>query len=189
MVLGLLLPNSSFSDSKLDSAAATADKSFRVTLQENAQNVYIRLKDQQGYTLYEEYVPGSVSYNKVFNVTALPVGDYQLEMEYPTKHQILPLIIRSNQVYLDRSQLEVVFKPVVHQNGDKVSVNLLNTKQGPLRVLVYDRQSNELLSQQVLKNDMNLGKQFDFSQAKPGNYLISLDYNNRKYSHTVTVKE
>jgi hypothetical protein len=110
-------------------------------------------------------------------------------MEYPTKHQILPVEIRSNQVVLDESRLEEIFKPIVHQNGAKVSVNLLNTKQGPLRILVYDKKSNELLSQQVLKDDLNLGKQYDFSKAKPGSYLISLNCNDRRYSHTVTVKE
>ena len=189
MVLMLLMPYSGYSASELDSAAATGSKSFRLTLKDDAKNVYIRLKDQQGYILYEEYIPGPVSYNRVFNVTSLPRGDYQLEMEYPTKYQILPVEIRSNQVVLDESRLEEIFKPIVHQNGAKVSVSLLNTKQGPLRILVYDRNSNELLSQQVLKDDLNLGKQYDFSQAKPGSYVISLNCNNRRYSHTVTVKE
>ena len=190
MVLGLLMPYSGHSDSNnLDSAAITGSKSFRLTLKDDAKNVYIRLKDQQGYTLYEEYIPGPVSYNRVFNVSSLPSGDYHLEMEFPTKHQILPVEISSNQVYLDESQLEEIFKPVVRQKGTKVSVNLLNTKQGPLRILVYDRESNQLLSQQILKDDMNLGKQFDFSEAGPGSYLISLSCNNRRYAHTVTIEE
>jgi|GEM_PF-1298480 len=189
VVLGLLVSYSGHSDSINDSITATGSRSFRLTLEDEAMNVHIRLKDRYGVILYQEYIPGPVSYDRIYNVSSLPTGQYLLELEYPTRHQELPVEIRANQVILDQSRMEEYFKPVVRQKGDKVSVNLLNTKRGPLRILVYDHQTSELLSEQMLKGDLLMGKQFDFSQAGPGEYLISMLYHGKQYSQTITIDE
>lgn len=171
----------------LVSMSVTGNKSFRLVLQDNASDLYITLKDQYGQTLYEEHVAGPVEYDKIFNVSSLPTGKYSLEMDYPTKYQVYPVEIKSNQVYLDNSQLEEYFKPIVRQKGTKVSISYFNTQNRPLRILVYDRDTNELLSQENLKDELVLGKQYDFSEAAPGNYLISMACNDRRYSHMVII--
>jgi hypothetical protein len=190
LVLGLLVAYTSHADSvNVVSTTATGSRSFRLTLEDEATNVNIKLVDQYGAILYNEYVSGPVSYDRIYNVSSLPTGKYQLELEYPNRHQELSVEIKSDQVLLDQSEMVEYFKPMVRQKGDKVSVNLLNTKRGPLRILVYDRETNELLSQQSLKGDLLTGKQFDFSEAGPGAYLISMTCNGRIYSHTVTIDE
>ncbi len=190
MVLGMLIPFSSHSDSiEVVGTNVTGSKTFRLTLQDNAKNIQLRLVDQSGFTLYEEAIDGPVSYERVFNVSSLPTGNYKLELEYPTKHQILPVEIRTTSVVLDQSQMVEYFKPIVSQKGTTVSINMLNTKRGPLKILVYDTENNDLLSQSNLRGAVTLGKQFDFSQAKPGNYLISMTCNGQRYSQTITIDE
>ena len=190
MVLGMLVSYTGHSDSiNVVNTTATGNRSFRLTLHDEAMNVQIRLKDQYGVILYQEDVSGPVSYDRIYNVSSLPVGSYLLELEYPTRHQEIPMEIRSNKVILDQSRMDEYFKPIVRQKGDKVSVNLLNTKGGPLKILVYNRQTNELLSQKSFKGELVMGKQYDFSEAAPGEYLISMVYNGNKYAQTITIDE
>jgi len=188
IVMGLLLAIPAYSNiSDKVEMSVTGVKSFRLTLKDEANNIEIKIKDQFGQVLYREMVEKPVAYSRVFNVSPLPVGDYSLELEFPNKHQIIPLEIYNNQVALLDTEMTEYFKPTVRQDGTKVIVSMLNISKDPVRILIYDRSTNQLLTEQKFKNQLNVGKQFDFSQVGSGKYLISMKSNDLSYSQTVTI--
>ena len=190
LIIGLLVPFHASADANsLLSMTVTGEKSFRLVLKDDAQNITIKLTDQQGYTLYTEHVEGPISYNRVFNVSSLPSGEYQLEMDYPTKYQLVPVEVRSDEVLIQNDQMEEYFKPIVRQKGERVSVSFFNTQRGTLNVQVYHSNTNELLSSENLKKDLVMGKQYDFSKVEPGDYLIRMACNNRRFTQKVTIEE
>lgn len=188
IALGLLIAIPAYSDiSEHIEMSVTGVKSFRLVLKDEVANIQIKIKDQFGQVLYKELVENPIAYNRVFNVSPLPAGDYDLELEFPNKHQIIPLKISNNQVKLDTLDTKEYFKPTIRQKGTNVTVSMLNVTRDPVTILIYDKRTSELLSQQRFGKELNVGKRFDFSQVGTGKYLISMRCNNMAYSQTVTV--
>jgi hypothetical protein len=168
--------------------SVTGMKSFRLVLKDETADIQIKLKDQIGQVLYKELVTAPMAYNRVFNVAPLPIGEYTLELEFPHKHQIIPMIILRDQVKLQTANLVEYFKPTVRQKGEHVSISMLNITKDPVNILVYDKSDNQLLFEERIKGEMTVGKQFDFSKAGAGNYLISMNCNNVNYTQIVSIK-
>lgn len=188
IVLGLLIAVPTYSNiSEHIEMSVTGVKSFRLVLKDEAANIQIKIKDQFGQVLYKELVENPIAYNRVFNVSPLPAGDYDLELEFPNKHQVIPLKISYSQVELDTLDMVEYFKPTVRQKGSQVTVSMLNVTKDPVNILIFDKRTNNLLSQQKFRDEIIVGTRFDFSKLKAGEYLISMKCNNMAYSQTVTM--
>lgn len=188
-MLGLLIATPVYSNvSEQVEMAVTGVKSFRLVLKDETGNVQIRLKDTAGQTLYSEQVASPVAYNRVFNLSSLPSGEYSLELEFVNRVQMTPLVIEENQVTLQTAEMTEYFKPVVRLKGKTVSINLLNTSRDPVNILVYHSETNELLTQSRITNETTVGKLYDFSKVKPGKFLISMNGRNINYSKSIIIE-
>ncbi|GJM28445.1 MAG: hypothetical protein DHS20C17_10800 [Cyclobacteriaceae bacterium] len=189
VMLGLLIATPVYSNvSEQVEMAVTGVKSFRLVLKDETGNVQIRLKDTAGQTLYSEQVASPVAYNRVFNLSSLPSGEYSLELEFVNRVQMTPLVIEENQVTLQTAEMTEYFKPVVRLKGKTVSINLLNTSRDPVNILVYHSETNELLTQSRITNETTVGKLYDFSKVKPGKFLISMNGRNINYSKSIIIE-
>ena len=186
VALGLFISDLSFgSTGTTFEAEVTGSKSFRLEIKQSPKGAQIKLKDQYGYTLYSRNIIDSEDYHKVINVSKLPKGTYQLELEYPTVIRIIPLEIESNRIILGESTPLEIFKPVIRQAGSTVSISMLNIQRIPIDIRIYDDR-DKLVFKDKLTNDLVLGKQYSFSNMKHGDYTINLSFdNNRVISQTV----
>jgi hypothetical protein len=188
VILGLFISQFGYAGTKESlETEVISPTSFKVRLTEATGSIQLKLRDQSGVILYREVIQGGNNYHKVFNVASLSVGRYQLELEYSTSIQLLPLEVTYSGIIMDDQDLINLFKPFVRQNESRVSINVLNTQRKPLGIKVYDS-GDQLVYHDHLAGELLMGKQYDFSELDSGSYRMVLTSNNRSYFHDVSVE-
>ena len=162
-------------------------KSFKLAINQGEKEVKLKLLNQFGQTLYNESIKAHEEYKKVLNLSTLPTGEYRLELEYPTKIQVMPISIERGSIELHQTETSELFKPFVRQKDSKVSINMFNTQQNPLKVRVADA-DGQLIYQDTLDSDLIIGKQYDLSELDPGDYTVNLYTQSRVFSHFIMIK-
>ena len=188
IVLGLFVSEFSFAaDLASIETQVVNSKSFKLAIKQGEKEVKLKLLDQFGQVLYDESIQARAEYKKVFNLSTLPTGEYRLELEYPTKIQVMPITVGRGGIELHQQEAEEMFKPSFRQRDSKISINMLNTQHNPLKIRVADDEG-QLIYQDVLDNDLIIGKQYDLSQLDPGDYTVKLYTESRVFSHFIMIE-
>jgi len=162
----------------------TGTNTFKLILNDLQQGLTVQLKDQFGYTLHEEVVQGT-AYGKEFNLSALPNGQYFLELDYSAKVDIYPLFIENGRV--TKAKLREVFKPVVNLKGENLSITHLAPRKSALRVMIYN-ENQEVILNDTMSGDISLGRIYDLSELKEGEYQVYLASEGHNYQHNLRLQ-
>ena len=188
MALAMLLSTSSFAASGEGVVMeVTGSNTFKLILSDLREGLTVQLKDQYGYTLHQETIQSVATYGKQFNLSELPNGQYFVELNYTTKVEVYPLTISNGQVNVKTNEVKEVFKPVLNVNGDFISVTHLAPRKSALKVMIYD-QDQKLLLTDTVSGAISLGKIYDVSQLKPGQYQVYLASEGRNYQHDLRLQ-
>ena len=185
LALVMLVTELCFADhANLFEAEVVNANSFRLEINQVAQGVKLKIKDQYGQILYKEQVEANEKYHKVINLSPLPNGDYQLELENATMIQTLPIKISTHNVVLNQMDVVEIFKPVVRQQESMISISMLNSKRKPLDISIYDTK-NRRIHHQKLPNDMVIGQLYNLGNVQPGQYTINMRSGERSFSKSI----
>lgn len=172
-----------------DSLKVRDDKSFDLTLTNVKYQTEITLTDKRNQILFNETVKEGGSFSKSFNMELLPTGDYDLLIENQTKLRKMSLQVSEEKAIAGLTATEsTVFKPTVFKKGDDVYVTQFSPNQKPLYIAIYNSK-NELIHEETLKGQMDLGKKFDFSKSIKGEYHFYLETNGVSFDHLVYVEK
>lgn len=163
----------------------TGTNTFKLILNDLQQGLTVQLKDQFGYTLHEEVVQGTAAYGKEFNLSALPNGQYYLELDYSTKLDVYPLSIDNGKV--TKTELREVFKPVINIKGDDLRITQLAPRKSALRVMIYDGNQQVILND-TMSGEISLGRIYDLSKLKAGDYQVYLASEGHSYQQNLRLQ-
>ncbi|WP_299548088.1 hypothetical protein [Seonamhaeicola sp.] len=141
----------------------------------------LSIKDGYGITLYKEVIEQTGLYNKGFDLTDLPDGNYFFELEKDMEIKTIPFTVKSNEVTFNKEKETKVFKPFVREKKDLVYITKLAPNKEPLAISVYGLYggSSELLYKETIEGVQNIERAFKLQEGK---YKIVFASNNREFT-------
>jgi hypothetical protein len=167
--------------------SVSGGKKIALKIDEVSENTRLVIKDMNGYSFYSENVEkSSESFMKSFDLTTLPDGSYEIQVEESSKITSYPFSIVNNKVSFSLDDKTISYKPTIRQEDNKVFVSKFNPENKPLSITIYNS-NNELVYEETLEGKLELGRIYNFSKVQ-GNYTIAIQSDEKTYSKNVTVE-
>lgn len=151
-------------------------KRTALTLYNVKQGNLLSVKDINGVILFKEYIQESGTYNKGFDLTALPDGDYIFELDKDMEVNSIPFNVSSNTVVFDKENEKTIFKPFTTVEDDYVYISKLALNEEPLKIEVYftsfDSNDSELVLSEKIENTKTIKRVYKLDGLKFGTYKI-----------------
>ncbi|MEM1407323.1 MAG: hypothetical protein AAGG59_11145 [Bacteroidota bacterium] len=161
---------------------------FMDTVSINEEKSIISLKDLSGGVIYTEQIEGSKVLRKLFDVKALPSGEYFLEIEKEDGVKSWSLFVEEDELKIRQQNDLQYHNPTLIQSQDnKLMVSLLNSTEDGVIINIHHDNNNEVLFQDTLGNDFVIQQIYDLSKLKAGDYTITVQANNRSYTKKITI--
>ena len=147
----------------------------------------LSIKDNNGIVLYKEQIESTGLYSKGFDLTQLPDGSYNFELDGDTEVKTIPFTVSSNTVRFKKELETTIFKPYVKVEEDMVYITKLSLNNAPLHIDVYFEgnsftSTRELVYSETIKNTKKIGKVFKLAGYKKGSYKIVMSSEGREYT-------
>jgi len=157
------------------------------------QGQQLVIKDSNGVVLYKELIDRSGMYNKGFDLTALPNGNYYFELDKDIEVHVIPFKVHSNSVEFLKEKETKFFKPIIRFKENKILLSRLSFDEKPLEVKIYyddysDYNSDyELLHVEKFKDTKIVERVYKLDEHKKGAYKVIVKTEGREFTNTMTL--
>jgi len=159
-----------------------------VTFDNVKKGSILSIKDMNGLVLYKETIKKDGQYAKGFDLTSLPNGNYYFELNKDVEINVVPFKVDASVVTFDKAANERIFKPVAFKSKDnKVYVSKLSLEDEHLEVKILSEDNTVLYIETIEKNGIILGKVYDFSKSRSGNYTIVMKTKERRFVENIQI--
>ncbi|AUP79291.1 hypothetical protein [Flavivirga eckloniae] len=158
-------------------------KGTALTIENVKEGDLLSIRNYNGIIIYKELIQSSGTYEKGFDLTELPNGDYFFEIDKDLKIKTIPFTVKENNVVFNKEKEVVVFKPYIREKNDLVFITKLALNLEPLKIRIYgkyDDGSFVLLSSEKISGVQNIERVYKLK--KGGDYKIELDSDNKKFT-------
>ncbi len=144
------------------------------------------VKDAFGLILYKEAIKTSGEYNKSFDLTTLPNGNYIFELDKNYQIRIYPFIVEANKVTFNKKQLSVINKPKVSSDNHTIYITAFNAEKSDYSIEILYKDSETIYSE-TIKNTTSIGKRFKLLEDKDDDYKVVITANDRTFTYDVNL--
>lgn len=147
---------------------------------------FLSIKNYNGIILYKELIGKKGVYNKGFDLTVLPDGNYFFELDKDLEIKIIPFSVESNVVVFSKNEETTIFKPLVIQKDNKILVSKLAPKYEPLKIRIYGKNYEgdfTLLHTEKIEGIQTIKR--IYSLKKGNSYKIVFNSNNREFTELI----
>ena len=159
-----------------------------LTLNNVKQGNLLTIKDENGMLLYKEFIKKTGTYNKGFDLTSLPDGNYLFELEKDLEINTIPFAVKTNTVVFKKENEKTIFKPYTRVVGNVAYLTKLALNAEPLKVEIYFNNEGvnlELIFSETIENTVNISRVYKLSNLKKGNYKIVYSTNGRIFTKEI----
>ena len=187
MILAIFATVSSYANKV--SYTSTTNDTKKTTLRINnvKRGHQLLIKDTRGSIFYKEFIKDSGQYSKGFDLTSLPNGEYFFEIDKDVEIKTIPFKVISKEVIFDKEAEHTIYKPVVHKKDNLVYVSRVSFDEKPLEFKIYYEDNVEFIVKEKFINKKNIGRIYDFSKARQGNYRIIFKTEGRVFIENIKV--
>ena len=172
-------------DPKVSLANGNNTKSLVVEMEAQAQFSKIKLMDENAKTIYFENIQ-SADYAKKFNLKDLQEGIYYFTIENPLSSVEYTLYVENKNITIANIK-ETKTKPVFRKEGDKVYVDFLNHDLQKVDIEILDNATNQVIFKDSFKEELTIGKAFNFKKVVDGNYTIKVKDGEEVYYQNIAI--
>ena len=163
-------------------------KSFAIYMKQiTDQKIRLTIKDDAGQVLYFKTIRNNNSFNRKMNLKELPAGQYSLEIRDNIGTLSYPIALAEGSLEIPEDKRLTTFNPIINKTNNTVSLVLFSPAMHSHELSIYNEQ-NELVHGEKIEKKVNYNKQFDFSEALPGDYSIVVNSQGHQYTYVVPVK-
>ena len=150
----------------------------------------LSIKDDNGVTLYKEFIQKNGIYTKGFDLTQLPTGTYLFELDKDVEIDMIPFTVSADGVTFNNENEKVIFKPVTKVVGDLLYVTKLSLDEAPLKIDIYFEQNGSIIStepihSEVIKNSKVIERVYKLSSTDLGNFEVVCQTEGRTFSKII----
>ena len=139
----------------------------------------LKIKDENGTTIYEQTIQNSGVYSKIFDLTALKDGIYTTELEKDFEIVLKKIEVKNGNVKFLEKENAKVFKPVIRNEGDLILISKITFNKQPVKVILY--YENEVVLSETLKGEKLVNRVYKLSKIYRGDYKVVINTDNRNY--------
>ena len=154
-------------------------KKVKVVFKGAKKGQELRVKDHNGVVLYSENIVTEGKLSKVFDFSKLSDGDYSLELDKDFEIVIKSLKIKGNTATFNKKEEQVIFKPVVRNESNKVMISKISFDEKPLQVDFYF--NNEIIYTDTVKGNSIVNRVYKLDETIKGDYRVVIRNNGRSY--------
>ncbi len=145
--------------------------------------------DINGLIMYKEHIRESGVYNKSFDLTALPNGDYFFEIDKGVAIKRIPFNVNLSSVAFNKEKESTVYKPIVRIKENLLFISRLSLQKEPLEIKVYYYESEfykfNLIYDEIVKDTKILNRIYALDSNKKGNYELVFKSTDRLFIEKV----
>ncbi len=165
----------------------SGDNKIELKIGNVSETTQLVIKDLNGFTFYTETISKSIDgYSKVFDLTVLPDGKYEVEIDGSVKIVSFPINIVDDKIAATGINKLETYKPIIYEKGSKVYVSKFNLDNKPLSITILNS-DNAVVYEETLKGKADSGRVYKF--LKSGDYQISMISNDKTYNKTVSIQK
>ena len=146
----------------------------------------VQLKDENGLVLHKVVLNNNEKVNKRFDLTSLPAGNYDLEVENETSFTTTPIEVTASAAFVLDADQVMIIKPVVRQNGDLLDIILPSEDRASVSVTIFNNDLKPVFRDTV-EGSAEL-KRYDLSKLGKGGYRIKMRAQGREFIQFVALK-
>lgn len=144
----------------------------------------IQLRSATGKVLYTETVKSGQNFGKKLELSAIPNGEYTLEVENAESYTAIPVVLNTDSARAKVADKVTIVKPQVNVIGDKMNVFVDEKQNEEVWVSIYDVDANRLVFKKIT-NDK--GVRFDLSKLDAGNYTVHMSTRGKKFVQSLSL--
>jgi hypothetical protein len=134
--------------------------------------------------LFEENIHASAASSKIYDLNALPDGNYVLKVESELKVAKYTVTIKDGEALVSEPKVSNVFKPVYTQNDNVITLALDNLDKNPIEVKVYNEYNDEVYNE-VFKDKAQLTKKFNISKTDSKELTFVVKFKDESFVKTI----
>lgn len=149
------------------------------------------IKSNNGTILYRESISKTGGYQKEFDLTSLPNGNYFFELEKDVEIQIIPFTVDSNTVEFSKENKVTIFKPMVRTADNKLLVSRLSLDLKPMTLEIYYDDPNTSnyvrIYSETIENTKIIERVYALDKNLPGKYKVVTKSEGRVFTQIFTI--
>jgi polynucleotide 5'-kinase involved in rRNA processing len=151
---------------------------------DKAEDVNLSLIGADDEVLFEENIHASAASSKIYDLNALPDGNYVLKVESELKVAKYTVTIKDGEALVSEPKVSNVFKPVYTQKDNVITLALDNLDKNPIEVKVYNEYNDEVYNE-VFKDKAQLTKKFNISKTDSKELTFVVKFKDESFVKTI----
>lgn len=168
---------------KLNSLSVGKAKSVVLTMDASSIGMKIKLMDADLNVIYSEKISKGL-FSKKLNLKDLTDGVYFLSADDNLKNYSYTIVLENNNVKIVDATENV--KPFFRKTNNLILMNYLNLDKSKLSIKIFDAENRTLFSHEE-EDKMIYEKAFNFKDAFPGVYTLTVKSAGKKYTENFVV--
>ncbi|MFK8007598.1 MAG: T9SS type A sorting domain-containing protein [Saprospiraceae bacterium] len=162
-------------DSKPSLKIVSGNNNVFTLISNNIQdsNVTIRIFDAEGINLLKEKIEVDQAFSKSYDLSNMPNGIYEVEIENNISFRKYFVITTSNTIEILENVEQKIFKPIVVLEKSLLKFNLLNLGKGDVELSLNNKLGEEIYTEKI-QNTIAIHKGFDLSKLPSGEYSVGI---------------
>ena len=164
-----------------------ADKTSLTLTDVKAGNL-LSIKDENGITLYKEFIQKTGNYTKGFDLTELPNGEYVFEIDKDVEINMIPFTVAPEGVSFNKANEKVFYKPITKVVGDLLYVTKLSLDEAPLTIDIYNGSNHsfsEPIYTETIENSKIIERVYKLTDLEHGNFEIVYHTDGRTFTKSI----
>jgi hypothetical protein len=176
-------------DSKPSLKIVTSEKKIFTLIAEDTKNTLltIRIFDEQGINLLKEKVVLDNNHSRSYDLSNLPKGIYEIEIEDNFSFRKYIVTNTSNDLKIKENDEEKIYKPVVKLEDNFILFNMLNLNSGDVSFAINNDAGEEIYVENI-QNTQTIHKGYNLSNLPSGRYLIAVKTSSKVFNVEVNLK-
>ncbi|WP_339629804.1 hypothetical protein [uncultured Maribacter sp.] len=168
---------------KLNLLSAGKAKSVVLTMDASSKGVQVKLMDAELNVIYSENMSEG-QFSKKLNLKDLNDGSYYLSADDSFKSYSYTIVLKNNTLNVVETAEDV--KPFFRKTSNMIFMNYLNLDKAKLSIKIFDAESRTVFTQEVT-DEMIVEKAFNFEDAFPGTYTVTIKSAGKTYTEDFVV--
>lgn len=168
---------------KLNLLSAGKAKSVVLTMDASINGVQVKLMDSDLNVIYSEKMTEG-QFSKKLNLKDLTDGVYFLSADDNMTAYSYTIVLANDNVKIVESDEDI--KPFFRKTDNMIYMNYLNLDKSDLSIKIYDTESRTVFTQEVA-DEMIVEKAFNFTDAFPGTYTVTVKSAGKTYTEEFIV--
>ncbi|WP_298779138.1 hypothetical protein [uncultured Polaribacter sp.] len=154
-------------------------KKVRVVFNNVNKGHFLSVKDKNGYILHKEEVTKTGKLTKIFDLSSLIDGSYEIELNKDFEIVIKPFQVTKNKVIFNKELENVIFKPVIRNKENVLMISKITFDNEPIKVELFYN-DNSIYTETIHSNKI-ANRTYKLDKKLKGDYKVVITNNGRSY--------